>query len=157
MPPPAPTKPQIRPMITPQTMDWTARFFRGDALHGLLGGHDRADDELDAQQEGHEDREAAHGGRGEQTGDVAAHHREQQHACHHDEAVLDVQILVFMVGVGRYCAGQHVRRKGDADSHIRVHTEEGDEHRADDGGGAHPRKAGAKARAHPGKKRSQRS
>ena len=27
MPPPAPTKPQIRPMITPQTMDWTARFF----------------------------------------------------------------------------------------------------------------------------------
>ena len=27
MPPPAPTKPQIRPMMTPQTMDWIARFF----------------------------------------------------------------------------------------------------------------------------------
>ena len=27
MPPPAPTKPQINPMITPQTTDWMARFF----------------------------------------------------------------------------------------------------------------------------------
>ena len=35
----------------------------GYALHGLLGGHDRPHDELDAQQEGHEHREAAHGGR----------------------------------------------------------------------------------------------
>ena len=27
MPPPAPIKPQIRPMRTPQTIDWIARFF----------------------------------------------------------------------------------------------------------------------------------
>ena len=27
MPPPAPIKPQMKPMRTPQTMDWTARFF----------------------------------------------------------------------------------------------------------------------------------
>ena len=60
MPPPAPTKPQIRPMMTPQTMDWIARFFADDPLHGLFGGHDRLDNELDAQQERHKHREAAH-------------------------------------------------------------------------------------------------
>ena len=27
MPPPAPTKPQIRPIQTPHTTDWMARFF----------------------------------------------------------------------------------------------------------------------------------
>ena len=26
MPPPAPTKPQMKPMTMPQTTDWTARF-----------------------------------------------------------------------------------------------------------------------------------
>ena len=26
MPPPAPTKPQIKPIMTPQTTDWIARF-----------------------------------------------------------------------------------------------------------------------------------
>ena len=83
-----------------------------DALHGLFGGHDGPDDELDAQQEGHEHREAAHGGRGEQAGHPAAHHREHQHAHHHDEAVFDVEVLVFMVGVGRDGAGQHIRREG---------------------------------------------
>ena len=27
MPPPAPIKPQMKPIITPQITDWTARFF----------------------------------------------------------------------------------------------------------------------------------
>ena len=59
MPPPAPIKPQMKPMRMPQTMDWMARFFAPDPLHGLFGGHDGPDDELDAQQEGHEHRETA--------------------------------------------------------------------------------------------------
>ncbi len=59
-----------------------------------------------------------------------------------------VQILIFMVGVGGDGAGQHIRGKGDAHSHVRVHVQKGDEHGADDGGGAQARKARAQTRAH---------
>jgi hypothetical protein len=45
-------------------MDWMATLIGADTLHSFLGRHDRAHNELDAQQEGHEHREAAHGGRG---------------------------------------------------------------------------------------------
>ena len=61
MPPPAPIKPQMKPTTTPQTSDCTSPLLGADALHGLLGGHDRPHDELDAQQQRHKHREAAHG------------------------------------------------------------------------------------------------
>ena len=35
MPPPAPIKPQMKPMRTPQTMDWMARFFAADATRWI--------------------------------------------------------------------------------------------------------------------------
>ena len=59
---------------------------------------------------------------------------------------LMIQILVFVVGIGRNGAGQHIRRKGDAHRHIGVHVQEGDEHGADDRRRAHTGKAGAKGR-----------
>ena len=127
-------------------------FFCADALHGFLGGHYRAHNKLDAQQEGHEHREAAHGGRGHSAGHPAAHHREHQHAGHHDQAVFEIQILVFVIGIGRNGAGQHIRRQGNAHRHIGVHVQEGDEHGADDRRRAHTGKAGAKAGPHAGKK-----
>ena len=123
-----------------------------DPLHGFFGGHNGLDDEFNAQQECHKHREAAHGGGRHQACHPAAHHGEQQHAGHHNQAVFDIQVFVFVVGVGRHRTGQHIRGKGNADRHVGVHPQEGDEHRADDSGGAHARKAGAQARAHPGKK-----
>ena len=71
--PPAPTKPQIKPTITPQATDWKNRFPGTDRIHRLLGGHHRPDEELDAQEEGHKYREAAHGRVGEKAGDPASH------------------------------------------------------------------------------------
>ena len=127
-------------------------LFGADALHGFLGGHDRAQDKLDAQQEGHEHREAAHGGRGHLAGHPAAHHREGKHAGHHDQAVSDIQVLIFMVGVGGHRTGQHIGGKGNAHRHIGVHVQKGDEHGADDRRRAHAGKAGAKAGPHAGKK-----
>ncbi len=127
-------------------------LFRAHAGHGLLGRHDGTDDELHAEQEGHKDREAAHRGRGDKARSVAADHSEGQHAHHHDETVADVEIFVFAVGVGRRGACQHVGRERDADRHIGVHAEEGDEHGADDRRGAHASKAGAVACAHAGEK-----
>ena len=123
-----------------------------DPLHGFFGGHNGLDDEFNAQQERHKHREAAHGGGRHQACHPAAHHGEQQHAGHHNQAVLDIKVLVFVVGVGRHRTGQHIRGKGNADCHVGVHPQEGDEHRADDRGSAHARKAGAQARAHSGKK-----
>ena len=46
MPPLAPTKPQIRPITVPQATDCTGV----NRLHGLFGGHDGLDNELDALQ-----------------------------------------------------------------------------------------------------------
>ena len=123
-----------------------------DPLHGFLGGHDRAQNELDAQQKGHEHREAAHGGGGHLAGHPAAHHRKGKHACHHDQAVFEIQILVFMIGIGRHRAGKHIRGKGNAHRHVGVHVQKGDEHGADDRRRAHTGKAGAKAGTHTGKK-----
>ena len=120
--------------------------------HGLLGGHDGTDNELDAKQKGHKHREAAHGGRGHQTCDVTAHHGEEQHAEHHNQAVFDVQIFVFMVGVGGDSAGQHIGGQSDANGHVGIHPQEGDEHGADHRGGTHARKACAQACAHAGEK-----
>ena len=57
-----------------------------------------------------------------------------------------------MIGVGRNSAGQHVRGKGNAHRHIRIHVQKGDEHGADDRRRAHACKAGAEACAHTGKK-----
>ena len=127
-------------------------LFGADTLHSFLGRHDRAHNELDAQQEGHEHREAAHGGRGHSAGHPAAHHREHQHAGHHDQTVFDIQVLVFVVGIGRNGAGQHIRRQGNAHRHIGVHVQEGDEHGADNCSRTHTGKAGAKAGPHAGKK-----
>ena len=127
-------------------------LFRAHAGHGLLGRHDGTDDELHAEQKGHKDREAAHRGRGDKARGVAADHGEGQHACHHDETVADVEIFAFAVGVGRHGACQHVGRERDADRHIGVHAEEGDEHGADDRRGAHASKTGAEACAHAGEK-----
>lgn len=123
-------------------------LFGGDLRHGLLGGHDRAHDEFDAQQECHEHGEAAHGRRRQQAGGIAAHHREGQHARHHDKAVLHIQIFVLMIGVGRDGAGQHVGGQGDAHRHIGLDAQKRNQHGADDRGGAHSGKAGAEARAH---------
>ena len=127
-------------------------LFCADALHGFLGGHHWAHNKLDAQQEGHEHREASHGGRGHSAGHPAANYREQQHAGQHDQAVFDIQILVFVVGIGGHRAGQHIRRQGNAHRHIGVHVQEGDEHGADDCRRAHTGKAGTKAGPHAGKK-----
>ena len=124
----------------------------GNALHGLLGGHNGADDELDAQQEGHEYGEASHGVGGEKAGNIAAHHGEQKHRRHHDKAVAHVQIPVFMIGVGGDGAGQHVGGQSDAYRHVGVHAQKCDEHGTDDRRGAHARKAGAEACAHAGEK-----
>ena len=128
-----------------------------DALHGLLGGHHRPDDELHTQQEGHYHGEAPHGGRGDDAGDVAAHHGKGQHTGHHNKPIANVQIFVLPVGIGGYGAGQHVRGQGDAHRQIRVHAQKGDEHGADDGGGAHPGEAGAKTGPHPGEKADENS
>ena len=130
-------------------------FFRGNAGHGFLGGHDRAEDEFNAQKESHKDGKAAHGLGGNKACDVASHCRKDQDAGHHDEAVPDVQIFVFVIGVGGNGARQHVGGQGDAHGHVGVHIQKSDEHGADDCGGAHAREAGAEACAHAGKKSNQ--
>ena len=127
-------------------------LFGGDTQHGLLGGHNGTDDELDAQQERHDHGEASHGAGGHQAGDVAACHGEQKHGDHHNDAVPDIQVLVFAVGVGGDGAGQHVGGQSDAYRHVGVHAQKCDEHGTDDRRGAHARKAGAEARAHAGEK-----
>ena len=132
-------------------------LFRGDPLHGLFGGHDRLDNELDSQQERHKHREAAHRPRGNKACQPAAHHRESQHAGHHDEAVFHVQILILVVGVSGHRTGQNVRRKGNAHGHVGVHAQKRDEHGADDRRRTHPGKAGAKAGTHAGKKCNQKN
>ena len=83
MPPPAPTKPQIKPTITPAGHRLENRFRGLTASTRLLGGHHRPDEELDAQEEGHKYREAAHGRVGEKAGDPASHQGEQENYSHH--------------------------------------------------------------------------
>ena len=83
-------------------------LFRVRLRHRFLRGHHGAQDELDAQQERHEDGEAAHRRRGDEACRVAADDGEEQHARHHDESVFDVEILVFVVGVGRDGAREHI-------------------------------------------------
>ena len=56
--------------------------------------------------------------------------------------------FVFAVGVGGHRARQYVGRQGNADRHVWVHMQEGDEHGADDGGSTHARKAGAESGTH---------
>ena len=121
-----------------------------DPRHGLLGGHHRPDDEADPQQHGHEHREAAHGGVGDGAGDPAAHQREKKNRRHHHKPVFDVQVLVFSVGIGADGAGQHVAGQGDPHRLVGRHTQKGDQHGADDRGGAHPGKPGAQPRPDPG-------
>ena len=128
----------MKPMTMPQTQ------------HCLLGGHNGTDDELDAQQERHDHGEASHGAGGHQAGDVAACHGEQKHGDHHNDAVPDIQVLVFAVGVGGDGAGQHVGGQSDAYRHVGVHAQKCDEHGTDDRRGAHARKTGAQSCAHTG-------
>ena len=85
---------------------------------------------------------------GSRLGDVTADHGERKHADHHQQAVFYIQIFVFTVGVGGHSARQYVGRQGNADRHVRVHVQEGDEHGADDGGSTHARKAGAESGTH---------
>ena len=127
-------------------------LFRVHLRHRFLRGHHGAQDEFDAQQERHEDGEAAHRRRGDEACRVAADDGEEQHARHHDEAVFDVEILVFVVGVGRDGAREHIGRERDAHGHVGLNAQKGDQHGADDCGGAHPGKAGAEPRAHARKK-----
>ena len=127
-------------------------LFRVHLRHRFLRGHHGAQDEFDAQQERHEDGEAAHRRRGDEACRVAADNGEEQHTRHHDEAVFNVEILVFVVGVGRDGAREHIGRERDAHGHVGLNTQKGDQHGADDCGGAHPGKAGAKPRAHARKK-----
>ena len=121
-----------------------------DPRHGLLGGHHRPDDEADPQQHGHEHREAAHSRVGDGAGDPTAHQREEQNRRHHHKPVFDVQVLVFPVGIGADGAGQHVAGQGDPHRLVGRHTQKGDQHGADDRGGAHPGKSGAQPRPDPG-------
>lgn len=65
-------------------------------------------DKSDSRQERHEHGKIAQGGGRNQTGDIAADYGEQKYACHHDQAISDIQILIFSIGVGGYGAGQYV-------------------------------------------------
>ena len=149
---------------TDKTADKPDQHTADDGLHGtlvrryahhcLFGGHNRTDDEFDAEQEGHKYGKASHCPRGQQAGDVTADHGERKHADHHQQAVFYIQIFVFTVGVGGHSARQYVGRQGNADRHVRVHVQEGDEHGADDGGSTHARKAGAESGTHACEKRN---
>ena len=65
----------------------------------VLCRHDGADDEFDAQQERHEHGEIAHRVRRDKARREAPDHGENQHARHHNQAVFDIEISVFVVGV----------------------------------------------------------
>lgn len=149
MPPPAPTKPQIKPTITPRPQ--TGKPLPGtDRIHRLLGGHHRPDEELDAQEEGHKYREAAHGRVGEKAGDPASHQGEQENYSHHHKAVFNVQVFVFVIDISADRAGEHVAGQGDPHRLIGRQIQERDEHGGNDGRSAHTRKAGPQAGADPG-------
>lgn len=125
-------------------------LFSATGLVALPGRHDRLENELQPREQGHEHGEAAHGGLGEQGGDIAAHQRKDQHGDEHDEAVFHVQIAVLFVGVGRDCRGQHIRGQGNADGLIGVHVQKCDEHRRDHRRGGKSRQTGAEAGSRAG-------
>ena len=121
-------------------------------FHCVLGGHNRLYNKLNAEQECHKYRETAHRAVGHLAGNPAAHHGKAQNRYHHHNAVADVQIFVFAIGISADRAGQHIAGQCNAHSLVSGHIQKGNEHRADDRRRAHAGKAGAKARADAGNK-----
>ena len=70
----------------------------------------------------------------------------------HDQTVFDINIFVLCISIGRYCAGEDIRRQGDTHSHIGIHAEKSDQHGTDDGSGTHTGKSGSEPGSHAGKK-----
>ena len=110
----------------------------------LSRGDDRLYNEFDAQQKRHKDRKVPHRRLWYDACHEAPDQREAQNGDHHDQAVSDIEILIFPIGIGRDGAGQYVARQRDTHREIWVHVQKGDEHGADHGGGAHSRKSRSK-------------
>ena len=102
--------------------DRTNRFLSGGGgLKPLLWRQYRLDDKLDAEKESHQGRKAAHSSFGDNAGDVAAHQSETQDADHHDNAVFDIEVFIFAIGIGGSSAGQDITGKSNANGKVGIH------------------------------------
>ena len=87
----------------------------------LLWCQYRLDDEFDAKEKSHQGRKAAHSSFGDNAGDVAAHQGEAQDADHHDNAVFDIEVFIFAIGIGGSSAGQDITGKSNANGKVWIH------------------------------------
>mgnify|MGYP003098002925 CR=1 FL=1 len=103
-------------------------LFRRNTFHSLFCCHDRADNEFDTKKEGHEYGKASHSLGRNQAGNVASNGGKDQNTYHHDQAVFDIQVLVFVIGVSGNGTCEYVRGQGNTYRHVRIHMQECDQH-----------------------------
>ena len=108
IPPPAPIKPQINPMMIPQITDCMARFLADTPCIASLVVITGLTMNLIPNRESHKDGEIAHGCGWNQTGYIAAHNSEDQTVTIIIRPFLIIQILVPAVSISRNGAGQYI-------------------------------------------------
>ena len=122
----------------------------GGVGHLGLGGHDRPDDEFQADGTDHEDGKVLHDGVGGELADVAAHQGKDQDGQEQYHTVFYVQILSLGIRPSGDGRGEHVRGQRNGDRLIGGHIAEGHQRRCDDEGSGETGKAGADASSNAG-------
>ena len=127
-------------------------LFRADQSHSFFSSHNRTNNKLDTEQQGHDGRKTAHCGIRNFTCNKTSDKCKYQNGNHHDKTVFDIQIFIFSISISTDSTGKNIAGKGNADSFISRYPQKCNEHRTYYGGSTHSGKSGSKTCSHTGKK-----